>query len=345
MPFEWTSWTGVAVALGVAAVVELALVLVTGVAMRVLGRVKPAIAARARRPRRRLLALTAVVLVQVAVSATWPDPDSARWLRHVLLILAIAAGAWLLTSILGACIDRVLLRYRLDVADNRDARRVHTQMAVLRGLSVVVVWLVAAGAAILTIPGAEAIGTSILASAGVASVVAGIAAQSVLGNVFAGVQLAFSGAIRVDDVVVADGQWGRIEEITLTHVVVKVWDERRLVLPSTYFTTTPFENWTRSATALLGTVQLDVDWRVSPAAMRAKLDEILESTPLWDGRTKGLIVEDATGGLVRMRALVSAANASDQWDLRCLVRERLVQWIADERPDALPVRRVALEGR
>jgi len=147
----------------------------------------------------------------------------------------------------------------------------------------------------------------------------------------------------VDDVVIANGEWGRIEEITLTTVVLKVWDERRVVLPSTYFTTTPFENWTRSSTQLLGTVHLDVDWRIGLAAMRARLDEILDATPLWDGRVKGIIVDDATGGLVRVRALVSAANSSDQWDLRCLVRESLVEWVASQAQEALPTRRVALD--
>lgn len=342
MPFEWTSWVGFVVALSIAAVVELVFALVSALLIRLLTRDGRRLEVLYRRPRQRLLVITALVLLQL-VTITWPHAASRDALRHVLLILSIAAGAWFLAAVVRALTARVVARYDLEVADNRDARRVHTQMAVLRRLAVVVIWLLAAGAAIFTIPGAEAVGTSILASAGLASVVAGIAAQSVLGNVFAGVQLAFSGAIRVDDVVIANGEWGRIEEITLTTVVLKVWDERRLVLPSTYFTTEPFENWTRSSTQLLGTVYLDVDWRISPAAMREKLTEILESTPLWDGRVNGVIVEDATGGFVRMRALVSAANSSDQWDLRCLVREGLVEWISTELREALPIRRVALD--
>jgi len=344
MPFEGVSWTGFAVAIGITVAIELILVLVVWALAGLIARRQPLFELASRRPRRRLLALIAVILLQVAVGTTWPHSASRGLLLHILVIVSIAVGAWAIVAILGAIVDRVRLRHPLDIADNRDARRIHTQLAVLHGLGVVIIWVLAAGAAFFTIPGAEAVGTSLLASAGLASVVAGIAAQSVLGNVFAGVQLAFSGAIRVDDVVIANGEWGRIEEITLTSVVLKVWDERRVVLPSTYFTTTPFENWTRSSTELIGRVRLDVDWRISPTAMRAELDRILEGHPLWDGRVKSIIVEDATGGLIRMRALVSAANSSDIWTLRCEVREALVEWIAAQVPEALPVTRVEAEG-
>jgi hypothetical protein len=157
------------------------------------------------------------------------------------------------------------------------------------------------------------------------SIVAGLAAQSTLANVFAGVQLAFSDAIRVDDVVIADGEWCRIEEITLTYVVVHIWDDRRLVLPSTYFTTTPFENWTRHSSELLGSVEFDLDWRVSPAQMREQLDEILSRTALWYNRTAVLQVTDALGGFVRIRILVTTVDAPTLFDLRCFVREERVE--------------------
>lgn len=343
MVIDWMGWGGFGIAIGVALLAELALIGVAALIGLALRRARPALEHDYRTARARLVVLAGVLLAIGAVAAAWPDPDTRGTVLHVLLILAIFAAAWLLSAVVAAAIARVLRRYPVDIADNRDARRVHTQLTVLRRLGVVVIWIVAAGIALFTIPGAEAIGTSVLASAGVASLVAGIAAQSVLGNVFAGVQLAFSGAIRVDDVVIARGEWGRIEEITLTYVILRVWDERRIVLPSSYFTTTPFDNWTRSSTELLGTVHLDVDWRISPAAMRRRLDEILESTPLWDRRVKGLVVEDATGGMVRVRALVSAVNSSDQWDLRCLVREQLVEWVAEQAREALPARRVLME--
>ena len=172
------------------------------------------------------------------------------------------------------------------------------------------------------------------------SIVAGLAAQSTLANVFAGIQLAFSDAIRVDDVVIVEKEWGRIEEITLTYVVVHIWDDRRLVLPSTHFTNTPFENWTRHSSELLGSVEFDLDWQASPSQMRDRLDLILAETPLWDGRTGVLQVTDAVGGFVRIRVLVSAIDAPSLFDLRCHVREQLVQWLHETDVAALPRTRI-----
>jgi len=295
----------------------------------------------------RLVVLT--VLLWVAVTATFPrgaaeSPERA-WFDgtvFVLRMLAIAFAAWLIVRFVGFLFDQALNRYRTDVTDNRVARRVRTQLLILRRVASAVIVVLAVGAILLTFPGAQAVGASILASAGLASVVAGLAAQSTLANVFAGLQLAFSDAIRVDDVVIAEEYWGRIEEITLTYVVVHVWDDRRLVLPSTYFTTTPFENWTRRNSELLGAVEFDLDWRVDPHGMREKLVEVVENTTLWDGRTQVLQITDATGGVVRVRVLVSAADAGDLFDLRCLVREELVAWVNDSNPTGLPRERVQM---
>ena len=197
--------------------------------------------------------------------------------------------------------------------------------------------MVALGAALLSFPGVRAVGASLLASAGLISVVAALAAQSTLANVFAGIQLAFSDAIRLDDVVIAEEEWGWIEEITLSYVVVRLWDDRRMVLPSTYFTSTPFQNWTRRNSELLGAVELDVDWGVDVGAMRAELERVVGDTELWDGRTQVLQVTDAVGGVVRVRALVTAVDAGTLFDLRCHVREQLVSWVQrqdDARPPA-----------
>ena len=169
-----------------------------------------------------------------------------------------------------------------------------------------------------------------------------ISAQSTLANVFAGIQLAFSDAIRVDDVVIAEKEWGRIEEITLTYVVVHIWDDRRMVLPSTYFTSTPFENWTRSSSELLGSIEIDLDWRVSPVAMRAELERILARTEIWDGRASVLQVTDAVGGFVRVRILVTAVDAPTLFDLRCFVREQMVEWLQTQDPAAIPRTRVQM---
>ena len=201
--------------------------------------------------------------------------------------------------------------------------------------------IILGGAAILmTFPRFSDIGTTVFASAGVLSVVAGLAAQTSLGAVFAGMQIAFSGAIRVGDVVqLENGQWwGRIEEITLSYVVVRLWDERRLVLPCTYFTTEPFENWTRSATEIMGAVEFDVDFSVPFAEMRAELDRLLAENELWDGRRGVLQVTDAVGGMVRVRIVVSAPNAGALFDLRCAVREGMVNWV--QHWGVLPTQRI-----
>jgi hypothetical protein len=194
-------------------------------------------------------------------------------------------------------------------------------------------------------PQARAAGASLLASAGVVSIIGGLAAQSTLGNVIAGMQLAFSGAIRVDDVVIANGEWGRIEEITLTYVVVHVWDDRRMVLPSTYFTTTPFENWTRTSSQLMQSVDFDLDWLVDPGAMRDEMHRILGRTKLWDGRVSVLQVTDAVGGMVHVRILVTAVDAPTLFDLRCFVREEMIHWLHGHQPEALPRTRVLLTER
>lgn len=298
-----------------------------------------------RRVRRRFRLLLIAITVYVAEVAFLPSAVGEPWsslLEHGLRILLIASAGWLLAAIVAFLFARAVDRFPLDVADNRVARRVHTQVTILRRLANVVIAVVTIGAILLTFPGVSTLGASLLASAGLASVVAGLAAQSTLANLFAGLQLAFSDAIRVDDVVIADGEWGRIEEITLTYVVVHIWDDRRMVLPSTYFTNTPFQNWTRSGSELLGSVELDLDWRVSPDAMRQHLDEVLAHEPLWDGRTKVLQITDATQGWVRVRILVTAEDAGKLWDLRCNVREAMVEWIHRTDPAALPRQRVQM---
>ncbi|GAA2076619.1 mechanosensitive ion channel [Pseudolysinimonas kribbensis] len=344
MGFTQHSWPTLAVA--VAAAIVLAL-LVAGIVSVIVGAV-----ARRRQwqgdPMRHLRlpfrAALVVALVSPAIVATWPAGVHHAGSRdHVILIVAIVVGAWFIGAVLGFVIGVAMGRYRVDVPDNRVARRVRTQLAVIRRLIYVILFVLAIGAVLLTFPGVQAVGTSVLASAGVISVVAGLAAQSTLSNLFAGIQLAFSGAIRVDDVVVVEQEWGRIEEITLSYVVVHVWDDRRLVLPCTWFTQNPFENWTRTSSQLLGAVEFDLDWRVSPGRMRAELDRILDDASLWDHRAKVLQVTDAVGGYVHVRVLVTARDAAALFDLRCLVRERLVDWLQRETPEALPTQRVEVE--
>ncbi|MGT2425155.1 mechanosensitive ion channel family protein [Amnibacterium kyonggiense] len=260
----------------------------------------------------------------------------------VLNIAVIALAGWFVATIVSLVVDLLLARYRTDVADNRVARRIRTQALIIRRVSIAVIVVIALASALLVFPAARAAGASLLASAGVLSIIAGLAAQSTLGNVIAGMQLAFSGAIRVDDVVIANGEWGRIEEITLTSVVVHVWDDRRMVLPSTYFTTTPFENWTRTSSQLMQSVDFDLDWLVDPQAMRDEMHRVLARTALWDGRVAVLQVTDAVGGMIHVRVLVTAVDAPTLFDLRCFVREELIRWLHHQQPAALPRTRVQL---
>ncbi|HEY8474022.1 MAG TPA: mechanosensitive ion channel domain-containing protein [Natronosporangium sp.] len=255
---------------------------------------------------------------------------------HVLLLLVIVGVAWLLTVLVNVVTDMALRRFRREVTDPIMARRIRTRLKVTHRVTVAVVSTLAGAVMLVTFEDVRTVGVSLLASAGVVGIIVGLAAQSTLSNVFAGMQVAFSDALRLDDVVVVEGEWGTVEEITLRNVVIKIWDERRLILPTSYFTTTPFQNWTKSEEKLLGTVELDVDWSVPLEDMRAELKRILEATDLWDGRTGNLEVIDATGSLVRVWAVVSAADSSAQWKLRCLVREQLVTWLQRNHPAALP---------
>ncbi|MGU3498223.1 mechanosensitive ion channel family protein [Mycobacterium sp. C31M] len=284
-----------------------------------------------------MMVLGATVALQRTSSA---EASWRPWVDQSLRIATIAAVTWFIIKLVIVVERRMIARFAGGDTGLTDAdlqrRKVRTQLTVLRRLAIAVVVLLGTAAALMTFPSFTDVGKTLFASAGVLSVVAGLAAQTSLGSVFAGLQIAFTNAIRVGDVVVLEKEWGRIEEITLTYVVVRVWDERRLVLPCTYFTTTPFQNWTRSATEILGTVMLDVDFTVSLDAMRAELDRLLARTDLWDGRTGLLQVVDAVGGTVRVRLLVSAPNAPALWDLQCFVREGMVIWLQNSQNGALP---------
>ncbi|WP_258058716.1 mechanosensitive ion channel family protein [Arthrobacter sp. B1805] len=233
----------------------------------------------------------------------------------------------------------VLARYTALAKDTRRLKRLETAVVLARRISVALISTLAVASVLVTIDEVRALGAGILASAGLIPIVAGLAVQNSLSNVFAGVQLAFTGAIRVDDVVVVEEDMGTIEEITLTYVVVRVWDERRIILPSTYFTSTPFENWTRRRSELLGTVELDLDWHAPVSALRKYLDDVLRTSDLWDGRTGALQVTDAVDGVVSARTLVSAEDSSSLWDLRCETRESMVGFLQERYPDALPRQR------
>ncbi|MDX1883004.1 mechanosensitive ion channel family protein [Mycolicibacterium sp. 120270] len=346
--YELESATNLAVTLawvaGAVVVAYLVGVVISWVLARI-GRRSGVICDIAQLTRMPLRAALVVFASSIAVQRTSDSSDSWRgWLDHTLLILLIASLTWLAASLVLVAERRAIVRYGGGDDEISDAdriwRRVRTQVTVLRRLAIAIVVILGAAAILMTFPRFSDIGTTVFASAGVLSVVAGLAAQTSLSAVFAGMQIAFSGAIRVGDVVqLEDGQWwGRIEEITLSYVVVRLWDERRLVLPCTYFTTEPFENWTRSATEIMGTVEFDVDFSVPFDEMRAELDRLLSESELWDGRRGVLQVTDAVGGVVRVRIVVSAPNAGALFDLRCAVREGLVNWV--QHHGVLPTQRI-----
>jgi small-conductance mechanosensitive channel len=267
-------------------------------------------------------------------------PHVAEGWRRAGAIFVIGAVCWLIVRLLNVAQRVTFRRLRVDVADNRRIRRARTQIALLRRVTGAVVVLVGLAAALMTFPGLRTFGASLLASAGLAGILAGLAAQTTLSNVFAGLQLAFTDAVRMDDVVVVEEEWGRIEELTLTYVVVHLWDERRLVLPTSYFTTTPFQNWTRTEARVLGAVVLNLDYATPLTALREKAGEVIQGSPLWDGKDWVLQVVDTTETAMVVRILASAYDAPSSWDLRCDIREAMLTYLQETHPQALPVRRI-----
>jgi small-conductance mechanosensitive channel len=266
-------------------------------------------------------------------------------LRHGIGILLIAAVAWLLIA-MSNVIEAVLAhKYSITMADNLAARRVRTQVEVLHRIIVMMIGLIAVAGVLMTFPSIRHIGETIFASAGLAAVVAGLAARTMLSNLFAGVQIAITQPIRLEDAVVVEGEWGWIEEITTTFVVVRIWDLRRLVLPISYFIEKPFQNWTRKSANLLGTVFIYADYSVPVAELREELHRILQSTELWDGKVWGLQVTNTTDRTIEMRALMSAGDGGKAFDLRCLVREKLIQFLQERYPESLPRTRADVQMR
>ncbi|KVN01851.1 MULTISPECIES: mechanosensitive ion channel domain-containing protein [unclassified Burkholderia] len=285
------------------------------------------------RPSLALLSFLALEFLWLQVDESLPH---AGGLRTLAAVGTIAALTWLLMRLAAAVGDAIIRAHPLDTPDNLEARRIHTQTRVLARTVMVLIVIIGTGAALMTFPNVRQVGASLLASAGVAGLVAGIAARPVLGNLIAGLQIALSQPIRLDDVVIIQGEWGRIEEITGTYVSVRLWDQRRLVVPLQWFIENPFQNWTRSSAELIGTVFLYVDYRLPLEPLRAELARIVAGAPEWDGRVQVLQVTDATERSMQVRALVSARDSSLAWDLRCRVREGLIAFINAHYPHCLP---------
>ncbi|MET3987633.1 mechanosensitive ion channel domain-containing protein [Streptomyces sp. PvR034] len=281
-----------------------------------------------------------LLLCAALLRASFPQAGVARvyWppIGRALDLVLIGAAAWLLIRIATAAVETVYARYAAGATDEARVRRVRTQVTLIQRAVAAVVVVLTLAAMLLTFPKMQAVGASMLASAGVVGIVAGIAAQSTLGNLFAGLQIAFGDTVRIGDTVVVDKEWGKVEEITLTFLVVRTWDERRITMPVSYFTGKPYENWSRGGAEMTGTVFLHLDHRAPVALMREKLQDVLKEHPEWDGRSSGLVVTDTTAHTIQVRAVVTAKNADDIWTLRCAVREELIAWLAAEHPYALP---------
>lgn len=321
----------------------LLVLLVVNLALNRVGRrVRPVQVAwqRVRRPVAALLLSVAlrISFAQAAVASTFRDIG-----MHVLLIAVLVSAVWLVATVVLAWLEhtqqRVVARMH---NDDRAQRRVQTQMLLIRRVVNVVFVVIGAAMVLLTFPGVEQIGATILASAGLMSVVIGIAAQSSLGNLFAGLQLAFTDAIRIGDIVEVDGTWATVEDITLSYVVVSIWTEQHKVLPSTYFTTTPFINWSRTGESVIGLIYFTLDWRVDMAGFRAEFERLVDVSGLWDGRVRKVRVTDTTDDRLTVRAQVSTKDTDDDWVLCCDIREGMATWLREHNPEALPLQRVTL---
>ena len=263
-------------------------------------------------------------------------------LHHAVGLALIAAVAWLAIKMIDVVEDLLTFHHAVDVADNLAARRLRTQVEVLRQIVVFLVILVTLAVMLMTFPSIRHLGESLFASAGLAALVAGLAARSTFSNLIAGVQIAFTQPMRLDDVVIVEGEWGWIEEIRTTYVVVRIWDLRRLIVPLSYFIEKPFQNWTRQTADLLGTVFLYTDYTVPVEEVRQEFHRVLESSNRWDGKVWGMQVTNASERSMELRALMSAPNASVAFELRCFVRGKLIQFLQEKYPQSLPKTRAEL---
>jgi small-conductance mechanosensitive channel len=282
----------------------------------------------------------AAVLPLLALMAVWQAaPNYLPFIgivRHLTGLLLIAAMTWWAMSFINGLAEGLIRRHPSSIEDNLQARRIQTQAKVLSRSAMVVVGIAGAAMGLMTFPGARQVGASLLASAGVLGIVGGLAARPVFSNLIAGMQLALAQPIRLDDVLVVKGEWGRVEEITGTYVVLKIWDERRLIVPLQWFIENPFENWTRTGSQILGTVFLYLDYTAPMEVIRAEAKKITDAAPEWDRRVFAVQVTDASERAMQVRVLVSSNNAGANFDLRCKIREGVLAVLARDHPQCLP---------
>ncbi|WP_235893490.1 mechanosensitive ion channel family protein [Litoribacter populi] len=279
------------------------------------------------------------------ITEPYVSPETMAYIRgHVFFqIFWIINLAWILIELTNVLRYYFIEHYNFEKDDNLRERRIFTQLDFIRKIIVLIIVIVALAFVLMSIETARKIGAGLLTSAGIAGLIIGFAAQKSIANLLAGFQIAFTQPIRIDDVVVVEGEWGKIEEINLTYVVVRIWDQRRLILPINYFIEKPFQNWTRTTANIWGTVFLYVDHTVPIKIMKAKLKELLDSTPLWDGKVQVLQVTDVRERVVELRCLMSARDSPSAFDLRCFIREEMIIFLQENYPETLPKTRVLME--
>jgi len=302
-------------------------------AKRTKARIDDSILIHCRRPLRVIVPLLAVMFASPSFELSGPAQDM---VRHALSVGLIISIAWLSYRIVVIIREWILMQYDIEAKSSLEARRVYTQIEVFENVLNFIIAIVAIASVLTTFERVRNIGVSLLASAGIAGIIIGFAAQRTLGTFLAGIQIAITQPIRIDDVVIVENEWGRVEEITLTYVIVRIWDLRRLIVPINYFIEKPFENWTRTSADLLGTILFYTDYTIDVEQVRRELNRIVKTSERWDGKVCVLQVTNVTDRGVELRALVSATDSSVLWDLRCEVREKLLAFIQRSFPDSLP---------
>ncbi len=285
-----------------------------------------------------------LVIIKINLSIIVPlKQNQIDVFNHILNLGFIVTLSWLLIRLIKVGEDYVGSRYIINIPDNLYARKVHTQIRVIKKVLVVVVLIISFSTFLMTFEKIRQFGTSLLASAGIVGIILGFAAQKSIATLFAGLQIAITQPFRIDDVVIVENEWGWIEEINLTYIVVRIWDLRRLIVPPSYFIDKPFQNWTRTSASILGTVFIYADYKAPIQSIRNELRRILDNTELWDKKVCNLQITNASSQTIEIRALMSASTSPIAWDLRCLVREKLIVFLQENFPESLPRYRIELE--
>ncbi|MBS0881394.1 mechanosensitive ion channel family protein [Pantoea sp. JGM49] len=283
-----------------------------------------------------------LMLINVGAEYVNIHPDSLSFITPTLNVFIILSLCSILIRLTNVAQDMLFIRYDINLSNNLRARKIRTQIIYVKKVAIVLLVSFCLSLILISIPGVRKFGTTILAGAGVAGIIIGFALQKSLVNLFAGIQIAFTQPIKIDDAVVVENEWGWIEEINLTYVVVRIWDLRRLVLPITYFTENAFQNWTRNNAQILGSVFLYLDYSMPLEPLRQHFEKVLSETKLWDQQTQVLQVTDTTDKTMTIRLLMTAQNSPTAWDLRCYVREKMIEFIQQNYPQSLPHVRATL---